>query len=287
MNEAVSINGRLVAPEQAFISVFDSGFLQGVGLFETMTVRGGRVFRLERHIARLTNSAHALAWNVSPDPDALAEQVRQTVAASRLRDARVRLTVTTGTLRPLDEGPPQLTTVISVASRQMYDASLYQQGVTVAYAAARQCRYDVTAGHKTTSYFARLAALRGAHALGAFEAIWLTPENRVAEGSISSLFLVSDDEILTAPLDTPVLPGISRAAIMELAVELGVPVREVELVREDLTQADEMFLTNVNMGVMPVVRVGREPVGDEKVGDLTRQLHDAFVTCVARECGED
>ena len=286
MLEAVSINGRLVAPDQAFISIFGSGFLQGVGLFETMTARGGRVFRLDRHLARLANSAHALAWNVSPDPATLAEQVRQTVAASRLGEARVRLTVTTGTLRPLDEGPPQLTQVITVAPRQTHDAALYQKGVTVAYAAARQCRHDITAGHKTTSYFARLAALRGAHALGAFEAIWLTPENRVAEGSISSLFLVVDDELLTAPLDTPVLPGISRAAIMELAVELGIPVREVELVREDLAQADEVFLTNVNMGVMPVVRVGREPVGDEKVGDLTRQLHDAFVACVARECGE-
>jgi branched-subunit amino acid aminotransferase/4-amino-4-deoxychorismate lyase len=74
---------------------------------------------------------------------------------------------------------------------------------------------------------------------------------------------------------------------MELAVELGVPVREVELVREDLAQADEVFLTNVSMGVMPVVRIGREPVGDEKPGEITRQIHDAFVGCVARECGEE
>ena len=151
----------------------------------------------------------------------------------------------------------------------------------------RQSRRDPTVGHKTTSYFARLTALREAHAAGAVESLWFNDENFLAEGSISSVFLVSDERLLTPPLETPILPGITRAAVIDLALEQDVLVREQELTIEDLLGADEVFLTNSMMEIMPVVRIDRQPIGDEKPGEVTAQLAEAYGDLVQRECGSE
>jgi branched-subunit amino acid aminotransferase/4-amino-4-deoxychorismate lyase len=272
--------------ERAQVSVFDSGLMQGIGLFETMRAYNGRVFRLERHLDRLANSARALGWSVLPDADELRENVEQVIGATECEDARVRLTVTTGTLRSSERETPELTVIAAAAPGAKYPDECYTQGVTVLISAHRQGAGDPTAGHKTTSYFSRLASLREAHARRVFEAIWLTYDERVAEGAISSVFLVRNERLLTPPLDTPVLPGITRAAVIELAVELDIPVREQELTRQDLTEADEVFLTSSLMEIVPVVRVEREPIGTEKPGETTAQLYEAYGKLADRECAD-
>ena len=284
MREWVSLNGRLMPAEQAQISIFDSGFMQGIGLFETMRAYGGQVFRLERHLDRLANSARTLGWTIVPAVEEMRENVAQVVGATGQPDLRVRLTVTTGSLRVTEQDTPQLTIVATAAPGAKYPPELYTRGVTVIVSNHRQNAHDPTVGHKTTSYFARLAALREAHARQAFEALWFTPENRLAEGAISSVFLVADDELLTPPLDTPVLPGITRATVIELANELRIPVREEQLVIDDVLSADELFLTNSLMEIMPAVRVEREPIGTEKPGEVTQRLAEAYALLVEREC---
>jgi branched-chain amino acid aminotransferase len=270
--------------EHAQISIFDSGFMQGIGLFETMRAYGGQVFRLERHLDRLANSARALGWTIMPDVDQMRENVEQVVGATEQLDLRVRLTVTTGSLRVTEQDAPQITIVATAAPEAKYPPELYTQGVTVIVSNHRQNAHDPTVGHKTTSYFARLAALREAHAKQAFEALWFTHDNRLAEGAISSVFVVEDDELLTPPLDTPVLPGITRATVIELANELRIPAREEQLVIDDVLSADELFLTNSLMEIMPVVRVEREPIGTEKPGEITRRLAEAYGLLIEREC---
>lgn len=284
MREWVSLNGQLTPGDAARISVFDSGLMQGIGLFETMRVYNGRVFRLDRHIDRLRQSARQLGWAVIPDEDELAENVEQVVGAVEQEDARVRLTVTTGTLRHSEQEIPNLTIIASGAGGGKYPPDCYENGVSVLISDCRQGPGDPTAGHKTTSYFSRLASLREAHALGAFETIWLTYDGFVAEGAISSVFVVRGERLLTPPLETPILPGITRAAVMELAVELDVPVREDRLTAADLMEADEIFITNTLMELVPVVHLGREPIGDEKPGETTLQLLHVYRDLVAREC---
>ncbi len=286
MREWVSLNGRLMPADRAQVSVFDSGLMQGIGLFETMRGYGGRVFRLQRHLDRLAHSARELGWSVLPDPDELRENVEQVVGATEHQDTRVRLTVTTGTLRPTEQETPELTVIASASAGATYPTECYTKGVTVLVSDYRQGPHDPTAGHKTTSYFARLASLRAAHARGAFETLWFTYDDQLAEGAISSIFLVQSERLLTPPLDTPVLPGITRATVIELAVELGIPVREQALVLKDLLEADEVFLTNSLMELIPVVRVGREPIGAEKPGETTAQLYRAYRGLVERECAD-
>lgn len=286
MREWACVNGVLLPAEEAQVSVFDSGFMQGVGLFETMRAYNGRVFRLARHLERMAGSARALGWTVLPDPAEATDSIRQVLSATGAREARVRLTVTTGSLRAEAADTPRLTLVATASPGGRYPDECYTKGVTVLVSDYRQGRGDPTVGHKTTSYFARLAALRAAHHKSAFEALWFTPDNLLAEGAISNVFLVRDDELLTPPLDTPVLPGITRAAVLELAAAAGIPAREVPLTLDDLLAADEVFLTNSMLELVPVVRIERHAVGTEKPGDVYRRLAIAYGELLDRECGD-
>jgi branched-chain amino acid aminotransferase len=285
VREWVSINGRLSPADQAQVSVFDSSFMQGVGLFTTMRAYGGRVFRLDRHIDRLKNSATVLGWALPIEEDTLQSCVDQVVAATEQSDARVRLTLTSGSLRAGMEEAAGLTIVANASPGVSYPRELYQKGVSVNVSRFRQSGLEPTAGHKTTSYFSRLAALREAHAKGVFESLWLSLDANVAEGSISSIFILDDGVLVTPPLETPVLPGITRAAVIELAAEERIPVREESFSLETLLEADEVFLTSSMIEILPVVRVNREAIGNEKPGDATRQLYEAYGRLVERECG--
>lgn len=284
MREWACINGQLVPADQAEISVFDSGFMQGVGLFETMRTYNGRVLRLEQHIERLRRSATALGWATAPDAQVLRTCVERVVGATEVAEARVRLTVTTGLLRASAGDEARHTVVATAAPAAPYPREQYEKGVTVLVSDIRQNTSDPTSGHKTTSYFSRLASLRLAHARGAAEALWFTHDNRLAEGAISNVFLVRGRELYTPPLDTPVLPGITRAAVIELASARGIPVHERPLTIRDLLDADEIFLTNAMIELMPVVRVEREPIGTEKPGEVTRELYEAYGDLIQREC---
>ena len=285
MGEWVCLNGRLMPADEARVSVFDSGFMQGIGLFETMRAYRGSVFRLQRHLDRLAASARALGWSIIPEPEELHEHVTQVLAAMGEQDARVRLTVTTGSLRPAENPEPRLTIVASASPGGKYPDEYYAQGAAVMVSKWRQSRLDPTVGHKTTSYFARLASLREAHISGVFEALWLSDEGHVAEGTISSLFLVADGELRTPPLSTPILPGITRATVIELAAAMNIPVHEVDMTLAEVQSADEVFLTNSMMEIMPVVRVDQPDVGTAKPGELTRRLAGAYAELVSRECG--
>jgi len=285
MRHWVCLNGTLLPADEARVSVFDSGFMQGIGLFETMRAYNGQVFRLRAHLDRLIGSARTLGWTVLPDVAELEDNVRQVLQATGAAEARVRLTVTTGSLHPTASDTPRLTVVATASPTEKYPDECYTRGVTVLLSDYRQSRHDPTAGHKTTSYFARLASLRTAHAQGAMEVLWQTPEGYLAEGAISNLFIVRDEQLWTPPVDTPVLPGITRAVVIELARRRNLAVHESAVTVDDLRTADEAFLTNSMMEIMPVVRLGRERIGNEQLGDVTRALAIAYGHLIDEECG--
>ncbi|MFO0837089.1 MAG: aminotransferase class IV [Phycisphaerae bacterium] len=285
--EWVAINGELLPADQARVSVFDSGFMQGVGLFETMRLYNGRVFRVERHIDRLRGSAARLGWSVVPDEDTLRENVELAAGAIEQADARVRLTVTTGAVRVTERESPNLTIVATASPALAYPPEAYQRGVTAIVAPYRQSRLDPLAGHKATSYFARLTSLREAYAQSAFESIWLSDDEFVAEGAISNVFIFRGDTLRTPPLDTPVLPGITRAALIEMAAAARIPCEEAAFNLSDLLSADEAFLTNSMMEIVPLVRVGRDAIGTEKPGEQTLRLAHLYRELVQRETARD
>jgi branched-chain amino acid aminotransferase len=283
VSETVFLNGDLVEIGQAHVSVTDGGLLYGAGLFETMRSRNGVVFRLDDHLDRLFLSAAALSIAHSYEKAYLAEAVSRVLQANELTDARLRLTVTSGPL-PGSEEQRKPTLLITAAPFRAYPADYYQAGVLVVLCPFRQNPTDPTCGHKTTSYHPRLLALNLAHQRRAAEALWFTTDSRLAEGCVSNVFLVKDGTLYTPPVETPVLPGIARKAVCRLAKEQSVELVEKDLYIGDLLDAQEVFLTNVIMEILPVINIEKHTVGEGKVGPVTRRLRESFLEMIEREC---
>jgi branched-chain amino acid aminotransferase len=287
MSEKVFLNGELVAAEQGRLSAFDAGFLHGAGLFETMRAYHGRVYRLGAHLDRLIESAKQLLIPVAGDKEFLAQAVRQTIEANGLSEARVRLTVSRGSLRD-DPNKTESGTILATASALVaYPDEYYRKGMMVVLADSKLNSTDPVARHKSTNYLSRLLALRKARDLGAGEALWFTEVNRLGEGCISNVFLVTDGKLLTPGLDEPILPGITRATVLALAKTEKIPAVEQALTIDDVLAADEIFLTNSIMEVMPVSRVEKHKVGHAEPGALTRRLAELYRRDVAERSKAD
>jgi branched-chain amino acid aminotransferase len=296
----VWLNGQWMDRDEAKVSVFDAGFQHAVGLFETMTARNGRVFRVRDHLERLRRSASDLRLTESLRLDPLAEAVQSVVERNGLRDARVRLTVTGGDLNLLQstgERPNHEPTILIVAQPPTrYPDELFANGVRAMVADGRINPLERVAGHKTVAYWSRLAALQAAGAAGASEAIWFSVTNHLASGCVSNIFLVRDRVLLTpyargeesrSALPAPVLPGITRQVMFELAEDLGeamgLRAERTMLSIEDVFSAEEIFLTNSSWGVLPVVAIERTQIGEGKPGPVAQSLRAAWRERVERE----
>ena len=283
--EHVYLNGEIVPAADAKISVFDGGFLHGVGLFETMRTYNGVAFRYDAHIERLTTSAKALGLPLRDDLSAWKRGLDDLLSANGLRDARVRITYSAGSVRRPTDVAAEPTVLIVAAPFEPYPSDHYDKGVGVTITDWRQGRHDPLCGHKTLTYFARLLSLQEAIRRGCSEPIWFTTENLLAEGATSNVFVVKANVVKTPPLDTPILAGVSRAVAIECATAAKISCQEIPLTVNDLLDADEAFLTSSTREVMPICRVERKPIADEKPGPITRKLLALYRQVVARECG--
>lgn len=291
----VHLNGRLINADAARVSITDAGFTHAVGLFETMAARNGRVFRIDQHLTRLAHSAAQLGLAASIDTDKLAKAVTKTLEANKLTDARVRLTVTPGSmslLRGDKPTAPKQTHLVVTEPPVEYDPAYFDKGITALVAHPGANPFDPAAGHKTLAYWSRLRTLRQAASAGAGEAIWLNVTNHLASGSVSNLFLVKDDVLLTpiargeevqGALPAPVLPGITRHAIIELAEQQDIPVERRMLDVNDLLEADEVFLTNSSWHVLPVTKVEKKSIADGNVGSITTRLRESLLALIETE----
>ncbi len=290
----VWLNGKLVDRESASIPIHDAGFQHGIGLFETMAARHGRAFRAAEHVERLVGSARELLLTDRLQPGPLAEAVQMTLERNGLQSARVRLTVTGGNLgaaRPGGVPARRLidpTILIDAQPPTAYPEAFFERGVAVTIADGRANPHCPTAGHKTLAYWPRILALQVAATRKAGEALWLTTSDHLAGGSVSNAFLVGGGALLTPPArgeDGPsaVRPGVTRAAVLELARALGIEAVARPLTLEDLEAADEVFLTNASWGVLPVVAAEGRTIGTGEVGRLTRRLREAWLELVERE----
>jgi len=289
------INGTFISRDDARLSLFDAGVQHGVGLFETLTAHNGKLFRPEAHVARLINSASDLLLTQNLRPDPLVEAMELTLRKNELADARVRLTVTGGDLNLLQsQGKGRVDPTIFIVAQPPteYPAQFFAEGVLVTIADARLNPLDAMAGHKTLNYWPRLMALQSAAGHKAGEAMWFSVTNHLAGGSVSNVFVVKDGVLFTpiargeeeaGALRSPVLPGVTRAAIMECAEAERMDVERQMLDIDQLLGADEVFLTNSSWGVLPVVAVEKQQIGTGAVGEITKQLRHAYLDLVDRE----
>jgi len=279
MSLKIYINGRLFDKEDAKISVYDHGLLYGDGVFEGLRSYGGKVFRLTEHLDRLYDSAKAIWLEIPISKKAMADAVDQTLKVNGLVDAYIRLVVTRGAgslgLDPNRTSDPQ---VIIIADKiQLYPPELYEKGLEIITASTmRNHPAALNARIKSLNYLNNiLAKIEGLQA-GCIEALMLNHKGEVAECTGDNIFLVHNGVISTPPTDAGILAGVTRQAVIELAQQAGITVREVPLTRHDVYVADECFLTGTAAEVIPVVKVDQRHIGSGEPGPISRKLQARF-----------
>ena len=275
----MAIDGAFV--ERPTISVFDRGFLYGDSVFETTRSYGGAAFRLPEHLARLSWSAEKLGFDL---PLTVADMVGEVSALLRLVRERqpggewvLRLMVTRGEgpfgLDPSGAHDPRR--ILFMQPLRPLDPRLYRDGVAVLSVSTFRPS-DAAKGAKVGNYLESILALKQAKARGAHEAIILSHDGCVVEGTTSNVFAVRDGKLVTPPTTETLLPGITRALVMEAAEAMGLDVVERRMGPEDLASAEEAFITSTIRELLPVVSVDGYPINDGAVGRVTRELHLAF-----------
>lgn len=285
----IYLNNTFVKDEDAVISVFDHGFLYGDGVYETLRSYGPHIFMQDEHVARLFRSATAIGLTIPISAkewgDILHEAMIRNEIGTALRDAYLRITVSRGAGDiGLDPALCSSPTIVVMAKPLVPPSShLYKTGVSVIVASTKRNLPDAVSPQiKATNFLNNIQAKREAIAAGAFDSILLNWEQHLTECTISNVFFIVGGTLRTPALECGLLDGITRMIVIQLAGELNLRVEEGRYTVDQLYQADECFLTNTSMEIMPVTSVDRRPVGDGKPGLLTLALKERFAVVRSR-----
>ena len=275
----IYLNGEFVEKEDAKISVFDHGLLYGDGVFEGIRLYDGCVCKLDEHLERLEHSAKAILLDMPMSRAEFAEAVCETCRQNNLKNGYIRLIVTRGPghlgLNPDGCGPQSV--IIIADNIQLYPEELYENGLKIISVPTRRINAAaLPPAVKSLNYLNNILAKIEAKRVGFLEALMLNDKGEIAECTGDNVFIIRKGVLYTPPLDAGSLRGITRAAAMEIAEQMGIPVKEQALTRYDLWIADECFLTGTAAEVIPCVEVDHRPIGDGKPGELTRKLIGRF-----------
>jgi branched-chain amino acid aminotransferase len=276
----VQLNDKLVPGEEARVSVFDRGFMYGDGVFETMRAYVRKVFRLDAHLQRLSSSAASLKIKVPFDPVKIASHIDSVLRANELEDAVVRVTVTRGTGKrgatiDLDR-PPTYAVTADALPENLEERG--RNGISLAVVGVRRIPGEALPSYaKHSNYLNSILGNLEAAAKGADEALMLSINGHVAECSTGNFFFVRKSEILTPSLSAGVLPGITREVVLQLA-----KVKEVVLPVDAVFSAEEVFMTNSVVGILPVRRIDSRdfPLRGPRTSELIRRYRELILRSV-------
>jgi len=266
MHRFYLVDDKIMPVERVPVDPGDRGLLYGFSLFETMLLREGRVVMLHRHLERLRRSARELGIQ-AVESEQLAHGCLESVRRAGVKVGVLRLTMTAG---PGEGGPG--TTLFTLREGVPYRPEQYAEGFSLLVLEQRRSEKSILVRHKTANCLENLLGRQEAIEQGYDEGLLLNSKGCVAEGTVSNVFLLEGDELLTPPVDAGLLPGIVRQLVLERAPGLGFRCREEHINVKDLYGADECFLTNSLMGIMPVTSLNGTPVGSGKPGRVTISL---------------
>lgn len=268
------LNGSLVRRDDE--GAIPAGPSDDPTLIETFRSHDGRVFRLAQHFERLCSGAPVLGLTIPLTLRDLETAVADVLARNEAPDARLRLTVSAGPARRTD-------VTLTATTLTGYPPELYEHGM---HATIADVRRDETSPLSRIKCEAGLRdgvlAREQAREAGFDEAIMLNSRGSIAEATVSNVFVVSKGRLLTPKIEGGALPGITRAAVLDLARDNGIEAAETEVTLDGLRACDEAFLTNSVMGVMPLTRLEGVPIGDGEVGQLTEQLSQRYREAVTQ-----
>jgi len=266
------VNGRLVGESEPSLSLLERGLTLGDGVFETMLAAGANLFRPAEHLERLAQGAALLAIDLPPAEQLLAA-MQDTLSANQLSTAVVRLTVSRGPDpgRGLDVSPDLAPTVIVRVSPYKPRMSR-QPGLAAVLSSIRRNESSPLSRVKSLSYAENVLARLEARRRGADDAVLLNTAGEVCCASAANLFVARGGTLMTPPVESGALPGVTRRCLLELAAARGLTVRQAPVLPEDLRAADEAFLTNTVIGVAGLTSVEGRPIGNGRLGEMTRLL---------------
>lgn len=282
------VGGRLVAREEARVPIDDAGFRYGAACFETMLARRGVVFRLDAHLARLEGGLASLRVT-PPVREALRRAVVETLAANALTEASVRLTVTTGTTQAPDLSSAH-DPLIVVTADPLLPAS--DEPVRLRVSTVRVDQRRSLREAKTAQFVPYLLARAEAREAGADDALMLDRAGRISEAATANVFLMQGERLLTPSLEAGPLPGVTRAAVLEVARQAGVLAVETDVTPSDLARASAVFLTSSLAGLRAVASIEGSPPACDPVSwrapagehPLLARLREGYEALVDREC---
>ncbi len=274
MTELASVNGRIGPIEEAVVPIEDRGYNFGDAVYEYVASYGGRLFRLEDHLQRLSRSMAGLSF-----PPVSIDRVREAITdiyrASGIARAGIYLQISRGVDRrdhPFPRDPvPQV--VMTVRPLKEKPAHLRKDGAAVITVTDfRWGRCDI----KTVQLLPNVMAKQQALDSGAFDAVFVSDEGIVREATSSNFFIVSGGALVTHPLTERILAGITRQVLMEIAGARKIPFEERFFTLEEVFAADEAFLSGTTTEVLPMVSIDGNPVGNGTVGPLSKKLFAAL-----------
>jgi branched-chain amino acid aminotransferase len=290
MEEIVYLNGSLVPHSKALISVNDHALLYGFGVFQGIRAYNGKLFLLDRHIKRLHDSAKVvgLEWKIAGID--FAKICKDTLAANKLISARVRITVSNGinAAMPWVDSSGEPTIIATAKPYTAVPEDKYNAGYRLGIASVTRMKQSLFSTIKSTDYLLNVVARMEAASKGLDEAILLNDEGYIAEGGSGNIFFVKEGKLITPALNSGIIGGVTREAVIELADSLQINVSEGPVGIGAIKKSNEIFLTNANIEVMPVTAVSDNEgntviIGDGKPGALTRKLMAAYKEMVERE----
>lgn len=274
----IYLNNMLVPERKALISVFDHGFLYGDGIYETLRAYNGVLFKLDEHIDRLFRSASLIRLKLPKTREEIGKAVYETIRANRLKEAYVRITASRGA-GPIGLDPrlcPNSTFVIIANPFKDYPPLYYKKGVKVAVVNIRRnFKGSLDPQIKSLNFLNNVLAKTEAIDREAYEAVMLNYQGYVAEGTISNIFFVKDKVIFTPSVEVGILDGITRRIIIDIIKEMGFKVKEGRFRPNEIYEADEVFISNTTMEVMPVKEID-DAKFSVSAGSITKAIHKAY-----------
>jgi len=272
------MNGALVTPDQATVSVYDHGLLYGDGVFEGIRFYHGKAFRLLEHLQRLYDSAKVCNLTIPYQLSQLEQAIEETISQSALIDGYLRLVVTRGVGGlGIDPRRCQRASVFIIADTiQITAADALDKGISVIVAHTRRLPLDgLDPRVKSLNYLNHIMAKCEANQAGAAEAIMLNQQGHVSEGSSDNVFVVKNNILYTPPVSDGALDGITRACVLELAARLNIETRQHSLAVYDLYVADECFLSGTAVELIAVREIDGRQI-KHCPGPVFTRLRQAF-----------
>lgn len=281
----IYLNGSLVPKEDAKVSVFDRGFLYGDSVFETIRIYDGKPFLIDEHITRLLNGLKALCFQKLPA--GLKVYALKLIEANKVLNGVLRIAVTRGELTSgIDPSAcKEPTVVISAKEGVPYTDEAYSKGFRVIVAKIRKDQNSPLCRIKSANFLTHILAKGEATDAGVDEAIMLNYEGFLTEATVSNIFLLKGNTLLTPSEESGILPGITRKVVLEMAEKMGLNAGEREIRPEEIYNADEAFLTNSLMEVMSLVEVDKKAIGNGLPGKITREVRKNYQQLVKKKLG--